>query len=160
DHARAVLAYLDDKLDADLREKLKAYVEEDAFDVADAQVYDRVKRHASEQPLDLRLDVAERMEKGNFAVARRLCELDLVRRFAPWRVGDPATNVARAVSRAAQGFGKLDEDARWVACSLAALYAATLEGSAHARALVGAVLERGGDAPELHAALDHAGLDP
>ena len=160
DHAQAVLAHLDDKLDADLRARLKAYVAEDAFDVADAHVYERVKRHAKEQPLDLRLDVAERMEKGNFAVARRLCELDLVRRFAAWYLGDPATNVARAVSRAASGFEKLDEDARWVACSLAALYAATLEGSRHARALVGAVLEHAGDAPELHAALEHAGLDP
>jgi hypothetical protein len=160
DHARAVIAHLADKIDFDLKAKLEAYVAEDAFDVPDTQVYERVKRHASEQPLDLRLDVAERMEKGNFAVARRLCELDLVRRFAPWYVGDPATNVARAVSRAAQGFQKLDEEARWVACSLAALYAATLEGSGPARALVAAVLEHAGDAPELHAALEHAGLDP
>ena len=30
-----------------------AMTKEDAFDVPDAQVYDRVKRHASEQPLDL-----------------------------------------------------------------------------------------------------------
>src|SRR5581483_11777672 len=78
----------------------------------------------------------------------------------PWYVGDPATNVARAVSKAAATIARLDEETRWVACSLAALYAATLEGSVHARALVAAVLTHASDAPELGAALEHAGLDP
>jgi hypothetical protein len=64
------------------------------------------------------------------------------------------------VTRAASGFLQLDEGARWVACSLAALYAATLEGSGPARALVGAVLTHAADAPELRACLEHAGLDP
>lgn len=160
DLTRAVLAHLADKLDADAKPRLEAYLAEDAFDLPDAQVYETVKRHAATQPLDLRLDVAERMEKGNFAVARRLCELELVRRFDPWYMGDPATNVARAVAKAAASVTKLDEGARWVACSLAALYAATLEGSAHARALVAAIFTHASDAPELTAALEHAGLDP
>jgi hypothetical protein len=160
DHVKTVLASLKDKLDAATEARLAAYVEEDAFFVPDAQVYEALKRHAATRPLDLRLDVAQRMEKGNFAVAQRTCELELVRRFDPWYVGDPTANVARAVARTASGFLKLDEEARWVACSLAALYAATLEASPHARALVAAVLTHASDAPELVAALEHAGLDP
>ncbi|HZU98808.1 MAG TPA: EcsC family protein [Planctomycetota bacterium] len=160
DHARAVLEHVGDKLDSDAKKRLEDYLEEDAFAVPDDQVYAALKKHAATRALDLRLDVAERMEKGNFGVARRLCELELARRFDPWYMGDPTTNVSRAVSRAAGAFEKLDEEARWVACSLSALYAATLEGASHARALVRAVLTHAADAPELKAALEHAGLDP
>jgi hypothetical protein len=160
DHVRAVLDHLADKLDPDAKRRLATYLEEDAFAIPDDQVYAALKKHAATRALDLRLDVAERMEKGNFGVARRLCELELARRFDPWYMGDPTTNVSRAVSRAASAFEKLDEEARWVACSLAALYAATLEGASHARALVRAALTHAADAPELTAALEHAGLEP
>src|SRR5205085_882963 len=90
----------------------------------------------------------------------RLCEMELVRRFDPCYMGDPTTNVARAVSRTGSGIEKLDEHARWAACSLAALYAATLESSPHARELVAAALTHEAQSPDLKAALEHAGLDP
>jgi hypothetical protein len=160
DHVKAVLAHLDDKLDSEVRPKLQAYLEEDAFDIPDDHLYAVAKSFASGQPLDLRFEVAVRTSKGNFAVARRLCEMELVRRFDPWYLGDPTTNVARAVMRCGSGVAKLDEHARWVACSLAALYAATLEGATHARALVAAVLRNEPDSPDLKAALVQAGLDP
>jgi hypothetical protein len=159
DHARAVTQHLGDKVESELAAKLKAYLDQDAFDLSDAEVYRRVQSFAKAQPLDLRLEVAIHTGKGNLVLARRVCELDLVRRFDPWYLGDPTSNVARAVNRAA-GLGALDEDARWVACSLAALYAATLEEAVHARALVDAVLGKQAAAPELRAALEHAGLDP
>ena len=160
DHGRAVRQHLDDKLEPDLATRLTAYLEQDAFDLSDADLYKTLQGFAKSQPLDLRLEVAVHTGKGNFGVARRLCELELVRRFDPWYMGDPTSNVSRAVSRAATAGAALDEHARWVACSLAALYAATLEEAAHARALVDAVLGQKVGAEELGAALEHAGLDP
>lgn len=160
DHARSVREHLADKIEPDLAPRLASYLDQDAFDESDAELYKRVQGYAKNQPLDLRLDVAIHTQKGNFGVARRLCELELVRRFDAWYMGDPSSNVTRAVSRAAAAGMGLDEAGRWTSCSLASLYAATLEEAPHARALVETVLGQLSGTPELTAALEHAGLDP
>ena len=63
------------KLEPSLARNLEAYIEQDAFDLPDATLYDLAKTWAKAQPLDLRLHVSVHVSKGNFVLARRLCEL-------------------------------------------------------------------------------------
>lgn len=164
----------------------REYVDRDCFDYPYAHLYEQVK---ALDPEGLRALVRRHTRNGSLAAAQRLCEMVLVRAHADWYFGDPAINVKTAihrllerraadaddegaiarsepatgaVDRAPDGAADAAEDAlvAWAARYLAGLYAATLDGSSHARSLVHALVARAPDAPELVEAIHAAGIPP
>ncbi|MGE0712580.1 MAG: EcsC family protein [Planctomycetota bacterium] len=133
---------------------LRQYVDRDAFDYPYAHSYQLAKSLDADE---LRAAVRRHTRNGSLTAAQRLCEMELVRRYADWYVGDVTQNLRRALDRY---LGDEDPatDALWVAEYLAGLYAATLEGAAHARRLVAALLPLDPDAPALREAIQAAGI--
>ena len=155
EHARALLEGEEAKLlGPDEAVGLQEYVDRDAFDYPYSHSYRLAK---SLSPDELRWEVRRHTRSGTLSAAQRLCEMALVRRYADWYVGDVTPNLRRALARyLADPDPELD--ALWCAEFLAGLYAATLEGTSHARALVAALVAREPEAPALREAIQAAGI--
>ncbi len=158
----------------------REYVDRDCFDYPYAHLYEQAK---ALDPDALRALVRRHTRSGSLAAAQRLCEMVLVRAHADWYFGDPTINVKTAIHRhleraatggpgaalgAATGGPGADPGAKtgapdpalvdWAGRYLAGLYAATLDGSSHARSLVHALVARAPGAPELIEAIHAAGI--
>lgn len=157
DHVRAVLEGAEAQLlGPDEAIGLQDYVDRDCFDYPYEHVYRVAKALA---PDELRARVRGHTKNGALAAAQRLCEMSLVRRYDDWYVGDPTPNVRSAVARFLEDETP-DPDASWCARYLAGLYAATLEGSSHARQLVHATVASDPGAPAFSEAFQAAGIPP
>ena len=163
DHVQAVLAGDEAQLlGPDEAVGLQEYVDRGCFDYPYGHLYAEAKRYA---PDELRAAVRRHTRSGNLAASQRLCEMILVRRLDDWYVGDPSPNVRAAIDRYLEagpgrdgaGEGGADE-VTWCARYLAGLYAATLDGSGHARALVRGTVAREPDAEPFVEALRAAGI--
>lgn len=144
----------------------REYVDRDCFDYPYAHLHAQAKALA---PDELRALVRRHTRNGSLVVAQRLCEMALVRAHDDWVFGDPTINVKSAIQRyleqlvatdgAPPKSGPVDPAlVDWAARFLAGLYAATLDGSSHARSLVHALVARAPDAPELVEAIHAAGI--
>ena len=133
---------------------LREYCDRDGFDYPPTTCYGMAR---DLDPDAFRSRVREHVRQGGLQTAQRLCEMALIRGFDDWYVGDYRSNLRVAVERYVQS-GERDADVDWAARTLAGIYAATLDASAPARALVEAVLARDPEAPELLEALDGAGI--
>jgi uncharacterized protein (DUF697 family) len=131
---------------------LREYVDRDCFDYPDAHVYAQAKQL---DPAAFQDEVRTHMREDGLNAAQRLCEMRLVRRYAPWLFGDPDSNVRSAIQRFVADTG---EDASWVGRFLAGIYVATLQGEPHARQLVHHVVSTSPEAPELLEAIRAAGI--
>lgn len=137
----------------------REYVDRDCFD------YPYTHLHALAAALDaeeVRALVRRHTRNGSLVAAQRLCEMALVRAYAGWYFGDPTSNVRAAIHRHLERDPPAAPDSleAWAAHYLAGLYAATLEGSAHARSLVHALVARAPGAPALVEAIHAAGIPP
>jgi hypothetical protein len=142
----------------------REYVDRDCFDYPYKHLYEQVK--ALDQD-GVRALVRRHTKNGSLVAAQRLCEMVLVRAYSDWYFGDPTINVRGAIQRyldapavkdGAEAGKERPELVDWAARFLAGLYAATLEGSSHARSLVHALVARAPDAPELVEAIHAAGI--
>lgn len=131
------------------------YVDRDCFDYPYEHSYARVKELDADE---LAAAVRRHVRNGALNAGQQLLEMALVRRLAPWRIGDPLVCLESAVDRyAAAGPGATPE-LDWPARYLAGLYIATLQGSRHARRLVHAVVGLQTTSPEFREAIDAAGI--
>lgn len=134
----------------------REYVDRDCFDYPYKHVYEQLKALDDDGARAL---ARRHTKNGSLVAAQRVCEMVLVRAHSDWYFGDPTINVRTAIHKHLEATDAGDL-ARWAARYLAGLYAATLEGSSHARSLVHALVARAGDAPELVEAMHAAGIPP
>jgi hypothetical protein len=155
DHAAAVLAGPEAQLlGPDEAVGLREFVDRDAFDYPYAHSYALSKTLDADS---LRQTVRRHTINGTLTAAQRLCEMALVRRYDDWYVGEVSGNLRRALLRYLAD-EEPQPDAMWEAEFLAGLYAATLEGASHARALVAELVARDAQAPALLEAIHAAGI--
>lgn len=156
DHIRALLEGEEAKLlGPEEAIGLQEFVDRDCFDYPYAHSYRLAKTISHDE---LRAAVRRHTANGAISCAQRLCEMALVRRFDDWYLGDPTRNVRGALTRYLESSLGQDPDADWCARYLAGLYAATLEGSSHARLLVHATVAVDAESPVFGEAIRAAGI--
>jgi hypothetical protein len=133
----------------------REYVDRDCFDYPYRHLYEQLKTLDDD---GVRALVRRHTKNGSLVAAQRVCEMVLVRAHSDWYFGDPTINVRKAIHEHLEAKDGAGELVRWCGRYLAGLYAATLEGSSHARSLVHALVARAGDAPELVEAMHAAGI--